>query len=205
MVVCESACVGGRKMSFQFPAQTLPGRADSFAETAHAAVGQRRKYTGEAYINHPRAVASLVLTVTDDDVVLAAALLHDTVEDTETSLEDIEREFGPDVALLVENLTDISRPEDGNRRVRKEFDRQHTAKADPRAKTIKLADLIDNTRLIVANDPAFARVYLTEKARLLEVLSDGHPDLYQLATETLLRAQETLATQSVSGARPRRR
>lgn len=187
-------------MSFLFPADSLPGRADRFAETAHAAVGQLRKYTGEPYIGHPRAVASLVLTVTDDDAVLAAALLHDTVEDTETTLADIEREFGSDVALLVENLTDVSRPEHGNRRIRKEIDRQHTARADPRAKTIKLADLIDNTRSIVANDPEFARVYLAEKARLLEVLSDGHPELYRQATETLLQAQETLATQSVAGA-----
>lgn len=183
-------------MRFQFPSDSLPNRADRFAETAHAAVGQLRKYTGEPYIGHPRAVASLVLTVTDDDVVLAAALLHDTVEDTEATLADIEREFGAEVASLVENLTDVSQPEDGNRRVRKEIDRQHTAKADVRAKTIKLADLIDNTRSIVAHDHDFARVYLSEKARLLEVLSDGHPDLYRLAAEALLQAQKTLAVHS---------
>lgn len=176
-----------------FPENSLPWRADRFADAAHSAVGQVRKYTGEPYISHPRAVASLVLTVTDDDVTLAAALLHDTVEDTAVTLEDIEREFGADVAQLVENLSDVSLPEDGNRRVRKEIDRMHTAKADRRAKTIKLADLIENTRSIVAHDLNFARIYLHEKARLLEVLMDGDPTLYQLAIETLRRGEETLA------------
>ena len=67
--------------------------------------------------------------------MLAAALLHDTVEDTGTPLKDIEAEFGPDVASLVEQLTDVSKPEDGDRKTRKEIDRQHIAKASVRAKT----------------------------------------------------------------------
>jgi (p)ppGpp synthase/HD superfamily hydrolase len=55
-------------------------------------------------------------------------------------------EFAKEVVALVEMLTDVSKPEDGNRAVRKEIDRQHTALASPEGKTIKLADLIDNTQ-----------------------------------------------------------
>jgi hypothetical protein len=82
-------------------------------------------------------------------------------------------------------LTDVSRPEDGNRAARKAIDLAHTAKASPAAKTIKLADLIDNTRSIVERDPDFAKVYLQEKARLLEVLQEGDPTLMAMAREYL--------------------
>ena len=58
-----------------------------------------------------------------------AAWLHDVVEDTPTLLEDVESAFGKSVAYLVDCLTDVSKPSDGNRAVRKEIDRQHLAKA----------------------------------------------------------------------------
>jgi hypothetical protein len=74
--------------------------------------------------------------------------LHDTVEDTGVELAELRRVFDDDVATLVEWLTDVSRPEDGNRVARKAIDRAHTARAPARAKTVKLADLIDNSRSI---------------------------------------------------------
>jgi hypothetical protein len=83
--------------------------------------------------------------------------------------------------MLVEQLTDVSRPEDGNRAKRKAIDRAHTAKASPEAKTIKLADLIDNTRSIVELDPGFAKIYLVEKVLLLEVLQEGDAGLWEMA------------------------
>ncbi len=159
--------------------QNLPilTAAYEFAELAHA--GQVRKYTGDPYITHPVSVANtLVLFGITDADTLCAALLHDTVEDTGTSLEDIKLIFGAEVAQLVSELTDISKPSDGNRAKRKAIDREHTARASAKAKTIKLADLIDNTRCIVANDPDFARVYLVEKLALLEVLLEGDAGLW---------------------------
>lgn len=159
----------------------LMDRARSFAEHFHA--GQVRKYTGEPYIYHPIAVAQIVATVTHTDEMLAAALLHDVVEDTDATLDDVEREFGAEVAALVEMVTDVSRPEDGNRAARKAIDRDHIAQASPEGKTIKLADLIHNTQSIVAHDPEFARVYLAEKRALLEVLGEGDPLLFARASE----------------------
>jgi (p)ppGpp synthase/HD superfamily hydrolase len=61
--------------------------------------------------------------------MIAAAWLHDVVEDTPVTLEDLHSEFGEGIAELVEALTDISRPEDGNRRKRKAIDREHLAHA----------------------------------------------------------------------------
>ena len=127
------------------------------------------------------AVADRVRTVPHTPEMIAAAYLHDVVEDTPVTIEAVFAAFGPVVGELVDWLTDVSRPEDGNRRVRKELDRQHLARATPEAKTIKLADLIDNTLTIKARDPQFWKVYRREKLALLEVLCEGDRTLWQQA------------------------
>ena len=156
-------------------------KARVFATAAHAAAGNRDRYTGMPYIGHPEAVMRLVASVPHTPEMLAAALLHDTIEDTHVDQALIEHEFGREVAELVNMLTDVSKPEDGNRAARKALDRLHSAQAKPAAKTIKLADLINNSMTIVAKDPAFARAYMVEKELLLEVLREGDPTLYGIA------------------------
>lgn len=155
----------------------------AFATAAHARVGQVRKYTGDPYIVHPIAVMQLVATVPHTPDMLMAALLHDTVEDTDVTQADIEREFGPAVGVLVYWLTDVSKLADGNRAVRKEMDRQHIAKAPPAAKTIKLADFIDNSRTIVKYGKGFAPLYMGEKEHSLEVLTEGDATLWAMARQ----------------------
>ncbi|MEJ2520259.1 MAG: HD domain-containing protein, partial [Desulfuromonadales bacterium] len=88
-------------------------RARQFAEHAHRSVNHRRKYTGEAYITHPAAVAELVASVTRDEATICAAWLHDVIEDTPVTLDMIGKEFGNRVERLVAQLSDISKPEDG--------------------------------------------------------------------------------------------
>lgn len=163
--------------------------AFELAERGHR--GQVRKYTAEPYIVHPVEVAQLVATVTPDEDVIIAALFHDLVEDTTVSLKVIRKAFGDRVAQLVHEVTDVSRPEHGNRAARKALDREHLAKASPDGMTIKLADLISNTQSIVRHDPDFAKVYLREKAELLPVLKGGAPLLYARA-EGLLAAAEAM-------------
>jgi (p)ppGpp synthase/HD superfamily hydrolase len=90
---------------------------------------------------------------------------------------------GPKVAQLVDELTDVSRPHHGNRAMRKELDRQHLATASKEAKTVKLADLIDNSRDIIKHDPGFAQKYMKEMKALLEVLKEGDANLHADATE----------------------
>ena len=155
-------------------------KALKFATKAHDR--QVRKYTGEPYINHTIAVARLVAKVSDDKRMEAAALLHDVVEDTDVTIEEIVREFGLFIGSLVADLTDVSKPEDGNRRMRKEMDFKHTAVSSASAKTIKLSDLIDNTSSIVGADEGFARVYMAEKERLLTVLKEGDSKLHKMAS-----------------------
>lgn len=152
-----------------------------FARTAHGGIGQKRKYTDEPYIVHPVAVAELVRSVPHTQAMLAAALLHDVVEDTPATLAEIEAAFGPEIGDLVDWLTDVSRPEDGNRATRKHLDLLHTAKAPPAAKTIKLADLIDNARTIAVHDLGFWRRFRTEMKALLVVLEEGDPALWRRA------------------------
>jgi (p)ppGpp synthase/HD superfamily hydrolase len=154
-------------------------RALAFATIAHG--DQKRKYSGEPYIVHPVEVMKIVETVEHDDSMLAAALLHDVVEDTDVTIEEIEASFGSDVAELVGFLTDVSKPEDGNRKHRKGMDREHSAQSSARAQTVKLADLISNSRDILENDPSFAKVYLHEKSLLLDVLTQGDRELHARA------------------------
>ncbi|AFC85868.1 HD domain-containing protein [Frateuria aurantia] len=156
-----------------------------FAYQAHE--GQVRKYTGDPYITHPISVAAIVKSVAHMPTMIAACLLHDVVEDTDTRLIDVAVEFGEDVAELVDALTDASTPDDGNREARKRIDREWIAKASPEAKTIKLADLIHNTQSIVLHDPKFAKVYMQEKRLLLEVLRDGDAELWNRATDIVQR------------------
>jgi len=156
-------------------------KARQFAAAAHRSIDQRRKYTGDEYIVHPAAVAKLVSSVTDDVDMICAAWLHDVVEDTPVSIEEIRCEFGERVASLVADLSDVSKPEDGNRKIRKAMDREHTRQACPEAKTIKLADLIDNAKSIVEHGGGFASVFMDEKDLLLEVLKEGDSTLYTMA------------------------
>lgn len=159
---------------------------------------QTRKYTQEPYIVHPEAVATWVDKVPHSEEMIAASWLHDVVEDTECTIQQIETTFGLDVAALVEMLTDISTKEDGNRFIRKQIDLAHTAQASREAKTIKLADLIDNTKTIVEYDKNFARVYLDEKARLLNVLVEGDAFLYEIAWRSLIEGQKQLIQHELS-------
>lgn len=157
----------------------LVNRALIFATEAHGLIGQVRKYTGEPYIVHPIEVMMLVRAHGGTDDMQAAALLHDVVEDTPQTLADVFNAFGGPVANLVDELTEPKR--EGNRATRKAVETERLSKISARGQTIKLADLISNTRSIVRHDPGFAKVYLREKEALLEVLTKGSPALLEIA------------------------
>ena len=154
--------------------------AIDFATKAHN--GQVRKYTGEPYVMHPIAVSIIVASVSDNVNMHCAAVLHDVVEDTDIAIDDIAEEFGYTVAMLVNELTDVSKSSDGNRKTRKELDRIHLSAASNDSKTIKLADLINNSGSIIEHDRRFAKIYMQEKAELLKVLVGGNKELHKKAT-----------------------
>ena len=95
--------IGETGSSFQIP--TIE-KAYKFASHAHRK--QMRK-SGEMYITHPLAVARIACSLKLDQASIVAAILHDTVEDTEVTLEDIEKEFGEEVMRIVDGLTKISK------------------------------------------------------------------------------------------------
>jgi (p)ppGpp synthase/HD superfamily hydrolase len=158
-------------------------RARVFATAAHAAVRQFRKYTGEPYIVHPREVAGLVAAAPNaTPAMIAAAWMHDVLEDTGVTEAEMREEFGDEVTDLVVWLTDV---ETGNRATRKRLAVERMSRAPVAAKTVKLADLVSNTSTIVKYDPNFAPTYLREKREMLEVLTDGDAALFARASENI--------------------
>jgi len=117
-------------------------RAAEFAQKAHA--GQTRKYSGAPYITHTTRVAARAFP---DPLMTAVALLHDVIEDTTVTADEIEEEFGSEVRDLVVGLTNPSiNHKDLPRDQRKEMDRNWLVRQDPRVKITKMRDRIDNLR-----------------------------------------------------------
>lgn len=165
--------------------------AIGFAAAAH--IKQKRKYTGESYLNHCVSVMEIYGNNcrTPKESVLIACLLHDVIEDCGISAQEIEFSFGEIVAALVVEVSDVSKPEDGNRKVRKQLDLMHLSKCSVDGANIKLADLINNTESIIQHDRKFARIYIPEKRKILKVLGKINPDkkLFELACSTVAQAE----------------
>ena len=160
--------------------------AKMFATAAHAAVGQKRKYSGDDYIIHPERVAAIVEKHGGTDEMIAAAWLHDTVEDTDVTPELIIEMFGDEVAAIVDGLTDVSLPSDGNRAKRKSIDRMHSASASTESQFVKCADIIDNSWDIADNDPSFAKVYKSEVFLLLSAMTKvKHTEIWEQAMKSV--------------------
>ena len=141
---------------------------------------------GDDYIVHPIRVAQTVKQFGGNDDMVAAAYLHDVVEDTQVNLDIVTGMFGSVVGKLVDDLTDVSVPSDGNRVARKAIDREHLANASTDAQFIKCADIIDNSSDIADNDPAFWKVYKQEMQLLLDVMTKvKNTDIWNKAKESV--------------------
>ena len=126
---------------------------------AHAHAGQKRK-SGEPYITHPVAVAAILADLGMDAETIIAAILHDTLEDTPLSRQEIEREFGPTVAALVDGVTKLDKVmfRSVQEAAAESFRKMLLAMArDLRVILIKLSDRLHNMRTLAAMDPASRR------------------------------------------------
>lgn len=126
-------------------------KAMAFAAWKHRE--QRRKdVDASPYINHPIALAEVLWHEggVRDPVIIAAALLHDIIEDTETTPEELGGAFGASVAAVVEEVTDVKWL---SKRARKQLQVARAGRASARAKQVKLADKICNLRDILASPP----------------------------------------------------
>jgi (p)ppGpp synthase/HD superfamily hydrolase len=173
-----------------------------FADNAHGE--QKRKYSPDKYIVHPIRVMETCRRVTNDPCILAAALLHDVLEDTEVTASEMERflktQMNDDMALrtlqLVIDLTDVYVKKDYpklNRRSRKSKELIRLEKTSPDAQTIKYADIIDNSKEIVEHDPDFARVFLFECRTNLKKMDKGNQELYKEAINVVNGSIDLLA------------
>ncbi|WP_027817672.1 HD domain-containing protein [Paraburkholderia bannensis] len=155
-------------------------QAAAFAAEKHR--NQRRKDAhASPYINHPIALANVLANEgdVDDEAVLIAALLHDTIEDTQTTAAEIETQFGREVAQIVQEVTDDKRLLKAER---KRLQIEHAAHISPQAKLVKLADKIANLRDIANSPPADwslerKREYFTWSKAVVDQLRGVHPQL----------------------------
>ena len=148
---------------------SLLDRAIIFAVKAHA--GTERRGKGFPYIVHPMEAVEIVATMTPDQELLAAAALHDVVEDTDFTAEDIAREFGPRVAALVAAESDVvveGVAEEDSWRFRKQAAIDRLAAASREAKMVALGDKLSNMR-------AIARDYAVQGDALWALFHAPHP------------------------------
>lgn len=166
----------------------------AFMLAASAHYGQRRKYTNEPYICHPIEVVQILIQhgVTTEEI-LCAAVLHDVLEDTAYTAEDL-RDAGMSQAV-VSVVVELTEPAHvGNRAERKYLECQRLSDASYEAQTIKYADLISNTRSIAKHDVGFAKVYLREKWHILSECNLGDVSLRQKAQDICRTAATEIDT-----------
>jgi len=164
----------------------LAKKAAGFAMKAHA--GVYRMGSGEPYFEHVERVAKALAALGFPEHVVAAGYLHDVVEDAGVSSEELAKEFGPEVAALVAEVTNPVLPkEPGNRAWRKAKEVEHLAKASYYGASLKLADMGDNSSNVAAVAPKFAAKYLPVLAAKLAVLGHGHPALHAAVAANLAK------------------
>ncbi|MFC8763000.1 HD domain-containing protein [Streptomyces sp. NPDC057193] len=142
---------------------TVLRRAYILAESSHR--GQFRK-SGEPYITHPLAVTLILAELGAETTTLTASLLHDTVEDTEVTLDQVRREFGEEVAYLVDGVTKVEKIDYGAAAEPETFRKMLVATGnDVRVMSIKLADRLHNMRTLGVMRPE-------KQARIAKVTRD---------------------------------
>jgi guanosine-3',5'-bis(diphosphate) 3'-pyrophosphohydrolase len=170
-------------------------RALEFAAAKHR--DQRRKGRGASpYINHPIEVARALADVggVTDPEILSAAILHDTVEDTQTTPEELEAAFGARIRSLVEEMTDdkrISQPE------RKRLQIVHAPTLSPGARLIKLGDKLCNVRDVIHDpppswDPVRRKAYLNWAAEVVSQIRGANGPLEQAFDKVLAEGMAVL-------------
>lgn len=207
--------IASGKTSMRYPAQialeaiihqaeyhgsALISHARMYATAAHSGMGQRRKYVNTPYIEHPHAVANLVashFTPIEADAehstheAIAAAWLHDVVEDTAITLEALREDFPSPVVELVRFVTKPTRFKGETNREHMRRTNKLLAEAPIAAQTIKAADILDNIHTLECRAGAKGIPYLMAKAAQLDVLHRA-PDALKALCRQNIEEQERL-------------
>lgn len=163
--------------------------AYEFAKNAHAQ--QERKYIKTEYIHHPVELANTLSSIpgiTKEEII--AALLHDVIEDSDSTKDDIEKKFGSKVERHVHYLTDHAKPEDGNRETRTKINFDYFKLSPESTKNIKLADLVSNSRSVFLCDPGFNVNYMPA----LKVMRDYFHTIENVISPVLLKQLDDTIT-----------
>ena len=169
--------------------QELISTVTQFAVNAH--MGQTRKYSNQPYVEHPIRVMKNCLNYTMESPVLLAALLHDVLEDTAVTSDELsmflknilDAKTADETLKLVVELTDVYTKKNYpglNRGQRRSLEIQRLSNVSEQAQTIKYADIIDKTDVAV-NDPSFAKIFLKEAHALLQAMKNGNSLLRERA------------------------
>ena len=190
--------------------EDLLNRAYVYAMRAH---GEQKRASGDPYFSHPLQVAAILTDLKLDDATIAAALLHDTIEDTDATRTEIDRLFGHDIGVLVEGLTKLKKLDLVSKEAKQAENLRKLLLAiadDVRVLLIKLADRLHNMRTLAHRPPEARRITAEETLDIyaplagrmgmqemreeLEDLSfrELNPDAYKVISERL----ETLAQRS---------
>jgi guanosine-3',5'-bis(diphosphate) 3'-pyrophosphohydrolase len=181
------------RMSENIPQDNLKLLLKALRFAAHKHKDQRRKdVEASPYINHPISLADILCNEggVSDIETICGALLHDTVEDTNTTAEELEREFGSAIRDIVMAVTDdksLSKAE------RKQAQIDHAAQLSQQAKLIKLADKISNLRDVCDNAPAHwplqrRQAYFEWARKVIDQLRGAHPGLEAIFDEIYKKA-----------------
>ena len=188
--------------------EDLLNRAYVYAMKAH---GEQKRASGDPYFSHPLEVAAILTDLKLDDATIAAALLHDTIEDTPTTRAEIDQIFGPDIGHLVEGLTKLKRLDLVSREAKQAENLRKLLLAiadDVRVLLVKLADRLHNMRTLqympvdgrkrIAQEtldiyaPLAGRMGMHGLREELEDLAfrELNPDAYQVVTDRLMEMGE---------------
>jgi (p)ppGpp synthase/HD superfamily hydrolase len=168
----------------------------SYATIAHH--GQKRSFSGEPYVNHPFRVASILYELGYSTSIVIAAILHDVLEDTPCTEDEMRETFGNIITDLVMQVTEPEklRTDQNMSKVdrKAEFNKQ-LSQATTEAQAIKLADIIDNTRDMTKYcymDVDRASKFLFAKRKTVDLLTKGNAILHNQATKELDSLQDAL-------------
>ena len=173
--------------------EELLNRAYVYAMRAH---GEQRRASGDPYISHPLEVAAILTDLKLDDATIAAALLHDTIEDTDATRAEIDRVFGHEIGLLVEGLTKLKRLELVSKEAKQAENLRKLLLAvadDVRVLLIKLADRLHNMRTLAHQPPVARRRTADETLEIYAPLA-GRMGMQQMREEL-----EDLAFRELNG------
>ena len=169
-----------------------PGRIRSAFEYAYKAHGEQKRKDGSLFITHPLAAAEIVLDIGLDEDSVCAALLHDCIEDTDITYEDIEKLFGKDVAVIVEGVTKLTRVQYTSKEEEQmeNFRKMLIAMAkDIRVILIKIADRLHNIRTLEYTSPE------TQRTKALETMEMYAPIAHRLGMQKVKWELEDLSIQ----------